>query len=93
MDAEKLKWKVEFKPSFDKSFRKCSNDDRKRILEAIESLAQSRNPVRLGESLTSDFKGIIKFRVGKIRFLYEVDWIQHKIIFIDLDNRGSVYGR
>lgn len=82
------KYKLSFKKSVAKDLRKIPNNDVKRILNAIESLAV--DPYALGcLKLSSDEK--YHFRVGAYRIVYEI--FEYKVVVnvIKISHRLAVY--
>jgi mRNA interferase RelE/StbE len=70
-----MSWKVEIKPSAEKSYRKMSKDIQKRIKEALKKLESSTNPFLQGNvrPLTGELKGDYRLRVGDWRILFTPD--------------------
>ncbi|MGH7808575.1 MAG: type II toxin-antitoxin system RelE family toxin [Thermodesulfobacteriota bacterium] len=88
-----MNWKIEIKPTAEKSFRKLSKDTRKRIKEALRKLETSNNPFLLENvrPLTGELKGDYRLRVGEWRILFTPDR-QRKVIFVyAVLPRGSAY--
>lgn len=88
-----MSWKIEIKPSAEKSYRKLSRDTRKRIKEALQKLEGSNNPL-LQENvrpLTGELKGDFRLRVGDWRVLFTPD-SERKVIYVyAILPRGSAY--
>ncbi len=88
-----MNWKIEIKPSAEKSFRKLNKDTRRRIKEALQKLEENKNPF-LHENvraLTGQLQGDYRLRVGDYRILFTPDK-ERKVIFIyAILPRGKAY--
>jgi len=84
-------YKLLFHPQAVKKLRRLHPNDRKRILQKIDKLAQ--NP----ESKEPDTKKLVKtknsfrLRSGDIRTIFEINE-REKVIYVwDVDYRGNIY--
>ena len=77
-----------FLRTFLKQFRRLPRDNRNRIQERAEELAQ--NPY-LGLRLVGQLEGFWKDRIGQYRIIYKIDEKSKTIIFYDVDLRKRVY--
>lgn len=89
-----MSWKIEIKPSAEKTYRRLDRPTRKRIREALLELEESRNPL-LGENvraLTGKLRGDYRLRVGEWRVLFTPDKQQKVIYVYAILPRGRAYG-
>lgn len=88
-----MNWKIEIKPTAEKSYHKLAKRTRKRIKETLLKLEESNNPL-LQENvraLTGQLKGDYRLRVGDWRILFTPDK-QQKIIYVyAILPRGQAY--
>ncbi len=88
-----MNWKIEIKPTAEKSYRKVDKKTRSRIKEALLKLEESNNPF-LHENvraLTGELKGDFRLRVGDWRVLFTPDR-ERKVIYIyAILPRGEAY--
>ncbi len=78
-----MNWKIEIKPTAEKTYRRLDKRARKRIKEALLGLEKSNNPL-LQENvrpLTGKLKGDYRLRAGEWRDLFTPDK-QQKIIHV-----------
>ena len=64
-----MNFSIRIKRSAVRELRRLSKEDRVRIVEAVDRLAE--NPF-LGSALKGDLRGLRRLRVGDYRVLYEV---------------------
>ena len=86
-------WKIEIKPTAEKSYRKLDKKTRVRIKEALLNLGKSHNPF-LGQhvrSLTGELKGDFRLRVGELRILFTPDKKRNVIKVYAILPRGKAY--
>jgi len=88
-----MNWKIEIKPTAEKSYHKLAKRTRKRIKETLLKLEESNNPLlqKNVRALTGQLKGDYRLRVGDWRILFTPDK-QQKIIYVyAILPRGQAY--
>lgn len=80
--------RVSFHQGLEKDLRKLPPRIRQRFFKAIKQLES--NPL-LGMSLSGEFKGNFKLRLGDYRIVYEFFPSKHVIIIYRMEIRGSAY--
>ena len=88
-----MSWKVEIKPTAEKSYLKLDRKTRKRIKAALRELGQAKNPLshRSVRHLTGQLHGDYRLRVGSWRILFTPDK-ERKVIYIyAILSRGKAY--
>jgi mRNA interferase RelE/StbE len=88
-----MSWKVEIKPSAEKSYRKLNKDTQRRIKEALQKLELSTNPFLQGNvrPLTGELKGDYRLRVGDWRILFTPDEESKVLHVYAILPRGKAY--
>jgi mRNA interferase RelE/StbE len=78
-----MNWKIEIKPTAEKSYTKLDKKTRARIKEALLKLEESNNPLfhENVKALTGELKGDYRLRVGDYRILFTPDR-QRKVIYV-----------
>lgn len=64
-----------------------------RIIAKIHQYSAGPNPMRFAKSLTGNFKGYYRFRVGKYRIIFEKE-ARHRVVLLlilSVDKRDDVY--
>jgi mRNA interferase RelE/StbE len=88
-----MNWKIEIKPTAEKSYRKLNKPTRKRIKEALRKLEESDNPFfhENVRALTGELKGDHRLRVGDRRILFTSDR-ERKVLYVyAILPRGGAY--
>ncbi len=62
----------------------------KKIVSKVTSYLV-QDPINLGKTLSANFKGLMRYRFGDYRIIYEVNDIDHTIIIIKVGHRKDVY--
>jgi len=85
-----MSYSVEYESEALADLEKLDPEIRKRIVNKIEWLAQNFEQIT-PQSLTGDWTGFYKLRVGNYRIIYQVD-LSEKIIMIDVvGQRRQIY--
>ncbi len=88
-----MNWKIEIKPTAEKSYLKLDKKMRKRIKEALHELEQEENPLMHHDvrPLTGQLHGDYRLRAGDWRLLFTPDK-KKKIIYVyAILPRGEAY--
>ena len=82
-------WSVSAKKDLDT----LPNTVAKRIIAKVHSYVASQNPLRFAKSLTGNFEGYYRFRVGKYRIIFDQEPNGQMILLLVLsvDKRDNVY--
>jgi mRNA interferase RelE/StbE len=88
-----VNWKVEIKPTAEKSYLKLDKKARKRIKEALHELEQGKNPLFHHDvrPLTGQLHGDYRLRVGDWRLLFTPDKKKKIIHIYAILPRGDAY--
>lgn len=81
-------YKILIKKRAKKFIDKLHQNEKKRIVEALEGL-----PLNGDIKKMQNHERIYRLRVGDYRIIYEVDNGELVIIVIDAGNRGEIYNR
>jgi len=88
-----MSWKVEIKPTAEKSYLKLDKKTRERINRALRELEQAKNPLFHSDvrNLTGQLHGDYRLRVGNRRILFTPSK-EKKIIYVyAILPRGDAY--
>lgn len=80
-------YNVKYKSSVKKDLKRISKQEIKKILDKIES-ELTKNPL-LFPSLTGEFKGLRKLRVGNFRVIYTI--LGDEVLILKIGDRKDVY--
>jgi mRNA interferase RelE/StbE len=84
-------YEVEFTPEAEADLARLSKSVAQRILKKVRCLAENFEVIT-PESLTGEWKGLYKLRVGHYRTLYTFGQIERKVIIVHLvKHRREVY--
>lgn len=74
--------------------RRLDRETQERISRAFEYIVRSpvrhENPTTI-KPLHGKKKGLFRYRVGSLRFIYQVDREEQIIKIVQIDNRGDIY--
>ena len=74
--------------------RRLERDTQARINTAFEYIVHSpfrhENPTTI-RPLRGKKKGMYRYRIGDVRFIYQVDREERIISIVQIDNRGDIY--
>ncbi len=82
-------YKISYKSSVEKDFRKIDRSQVIRILNKIENDLAS-NPCK-DKELTGTFKGLYSYRVGNYRIIYTILHKKETILILRVGHRKEVY--
>lgn len=85
-----ISWSVYFLPRVDKDLNILDAQTRRRIIEKIEWLGMHLDDIN-PLSLTGEFKGFFKLRVGSWRIFYKIDWHTRRLIICYIGHRKQAY--
>ena len=81
-------YKILIKKRAKKFIDKLPQNEKQRIVEALEGLPQTGDIKKM-----QNHDGLYRLRVGNYRIIYEIDNGELIIIVIDVGNRGEIYNR
>ena len=81
---------VELHPEAQDSLRRLSKLQAQRILTKIRWLAENFAQIS-HETLTGEFRGLFKLRVGDYRVIYSVDHREQRIVIHLIGHRRNIY--
>lgn len=82
-----MDYNITFKKSVFKDLKRISKQDAKRILDKID-IKLTKDPNNF-PSLTGQFSGLRKFRVGNYRIVFAI--MESDILILRVQNRKDVY--
>ena len=85
-----MTWTIRYTPSARRSLRRLDPSVRRKVLAALETLAEE--PYR-GKPLQLTLKGFRSWRTGDYRIVYTIVETEVEIIVIGLGHRREVYER
>lgn len=83
-----MSYSIKIKRSAAKDLQRLAPADRRRLIEAIDRLADE--PLA-GSALKGEFSGLRRLRVGHFRIIYEAIHQELIILVVRVGHRGSVY--
>ena len=83
-----MSYSIRIKRSAAKQLSRLSPDVRRRLVEAIDRLAQE--PLA-GSALKGEFSGLRRLRVGQYRIIYEAHHGELTVLVVRVGHRQSVY--
>jgi mRNA-degrading endonuclease RelE of RelBE toxin-antitoxin system len=88
-----MNWKVEVKPTAETQYRKLDKKTRLRIVEALQGLESSPNPLfhKNVKALTGSLKGDYRLRVGTWRILFTPIRSESRLFVYAILPRGNSY--
>ncbi len=88
-----MSWKIEIKPTAEKSYLKLDKKTRKRIKKALQELEQEENPLSRNnvKPLTGKLQGDYRLRVGDWRLLFTPERNKKIIYIYAILPRGNAY--
>ncbi len=82
-------FKVQFKKSVEKDLKALPKVDQKRTLDQIGKVL-AKDPYQ-GKALSGEFKGLYRWRIGRIRVIYEIQKDVLIILVLKIGQRKDVY--
>ena len=82
-------FKVQFKKSVEKDLKALPKSDQKRTLDQIGKVL-AKDPYQ-GKALSGEFKGLHRWRTGRIRVIYEIQKEVLIILVLKIGHRKDVY--
>ena len=87
-----MKYNVEYSKTAVNIIKKMDSSTSKLIRTWIEkNLINTENPRIKGKALTSDLKGLWRYRVGDYRILAEIQDDKIVILILDIGHRSKIY--
>ncbi|OGY92556.1 MAG: hypothetical protein A3H70_00660 [Candidatus Komeilibacteria bacterium RIFCSPLOWO2_02_FULL_48_11] len=83
-------WEIEFSPKAEYELSKLDPATRRRIIDKLDWFLDNFEFVN-HESLKGEYGEFCKFRVGKMRIFYRIDYVINKIKIEYLDPRDKAY--
>ena len=81
-------YSIKIKASAARALRKIHPSDRRRIVAAIDRLAQERSA---GSALKGEFGGLRRLRAGRYRIIYETIHQELTVLVVRVGHRREVY--
>lgn len=87
-----MKWKIRYLKSIQKSIKKISRDEQKKIRDYLEDrIAHLDNPRQIGKALKGTHSEFWRYRVGQYRIICEIDDKEIVILVIRVGHRKDIY--
>ena len=87
-----MKYDVEYSKTVMNTIKKMDSSTSKLIRTWIEkNLINTENPRIKGKALTSDLKGLWRYRVGDYRILADIQDDKIVILILDIGHRSKIY--
>jgi mRNA interferase RelE/StbE len=86
---EPLRYTISYKPSAAKAFAKIHPQDRRRVKDTIESLAENPRPPQGVQLVGGD--GEWRVRAGDYRIIYDIEDHRLVILVLRIGHRREVY--
>ncbi len=83
-----MRYSLTIKQSALKEIQRLDKPDRKRLIEAIDKLAE--NP-HVGKLLKGEFSGLRRIRVGSWRVIYEINDGKVVVLILRVAHRKDIY--
>jgi mRNA interferase RelE/StbE len=86
-------WEIELSREAGKYLGKLERRTAQRILGELEDLGRTENPAfhRNVRVLTGKLKGFYRLRIGALRVIFEIEWIERRIGILAVVPRGNAY--
>lgn len=81
-------YSIKIKASAAKSLRRIDPSDRRRLIEAIDRLAEEPSA---GAALKGEFGGLRRLRVGRYRIVYEAIHDELVVLVVRIGHRREIY--
>ncbi len=82
-------FEIQYEPRAEKELAKLDKPVARRLLDAIDRLAETPNPNN--SKLLKGFTGIWRLRVGDYRVIYEIRDSELVILVVEIGHRREVY--
>lgn len=87
-----MRYKVETTPNFDKSFKKLDKYTQRLIKAWIDkNLADCEDPRAHGKALTTNLKGLWRYRIGDYRLISLIEDNKLLITALNIGHRREIY--
>lgn len=86
------KYRVRILKAASRDLERLDKPTGRRIVQRINWMAANADGIRF-ETLTGDFAGLYKLRVGDYRVIYEVLWDGETIVIHNVGHRREIYRR
>jgi mRNA interferase RelE/StbE len=85
-------WRVEFHPAAVRDLRKLGAESERRVVRYLrERIVCSEDPRRFSHALTSDRKGLWRYRVGDYRIVAAIEEDRFVVLVVTVGHRREVY--
>ena len=85
-------WKVKWRDSARKELRKLDGAAQQKILKYLRNrIATDEDPKRFGKALTSNWKGLWRYRIGDYRLICQIEEDGLTVLVVVVGHRKDVY--
>lgn len=86
------RWAIEFQPEAEEDLSRLSDMVRGRVIDKLDWLEKNFDDI-IPLTLTGEYKGFYKLRVGDWRVIYKINWKGRVIIVCYIGHRGKIYNK
>lgn len=84
-------WSLIYDPDCIKALKKLDKPTARRIMDALDRLAESPTPQAHCKALTGELTGLWRYRVGNYRVILDLDQGELIILALNAGNRSKIY--
>jgi mRNA interferase RelE/StbE len=82
-------WKIKYQPQAQKFLEKSDHQIQRQILKCLDQAI--KNPKLFGKALTSNLKGLWRYRVGDYRIICDLQEKELVVLVIEINHRSKIY--
>jgi mRNA interferase RelE/StbE len=86
-----LGWTIEYDAPARKQLRKLDKADAKRIVAALDAIADLKSPQDRGVAMVGNYAGYWRYRIGNYRVIARIEDGRMAIVVIAIGHRREVY--
>lgn len=86
-----MAYKIAFTQYAERQFKKLPHEIKQRVRDYILDLIALDNPYDRGHSLTGNWSGFWRYRIGDWRIITKIEKNQLLILVVEIGHRSSVY--
>jgi mRNA interferase RelE/StbE len=86
-----LGWTIEYDAPARKQLRKLDKADAKRIVAALDAIADLKSPQDRGMTMVGNYAGYWRYRIGNYRVIARIEDGRMVIVVVAIGHRREVY--
>jgi mRNA interferase RelE/StbE len=86
-----LGWTIEYDAPARKQLRKLDKADAKRIVAALDAIADLKSPQDRGVAMVGNYAGYWRYRIGNYRVIARIEDGRMVIVVVAIGHRREVY--